>query len=44
VLYKLGKYDKALKFANEAIEIAKKSGDKYEGTEELIKKIESKQK
>jgi thioredoxin-related protein len=40
VLYKLGKYDKALKYAKEAIELAKKSGDKYGGTEELIKKIE----
>ncbi len=40
VLYKLGEYDKALKIASEAIEIAKKSGDKYGGTEELIKKIE----
>ncbi len=39
VLYKLGKYDEALNKANEAIELAKKSGDNYKGTEELIKKI-----
>ena len=43
VLYKLGKYDDALKYANEAIELAKKSGDKYSGTEKLIKEIKSKQ-
>jgi len=40
ILYKRGKYEKALKYANIAIELAKKSGLKYEGTEELIKKIE----
>ena len=40
ILYKLGKYEKALKYANEAVELAKKSGTNYKGTEELIKKIE----
>ena len=44
ILYKLGKYDDALKNANDAIELAKKSGDKYGGTEKLIEKIKSKQK
>jgi tetratricopeptide (TPR) repeat protein len=43
ILYKLGKYDDALKYANEAIELAKKSGDKYGGTEKLIKEIKRKQ-
>jgi thioredoxin-related protein len=43
VLYKLGKYDDALKYANEAVELAKKSGYKYDETESLIEKIKSKQ-
>lgn len=44
ILYKLGKYDDALKYAKEAIELAKKSGDKYGETEKLIEKIKSRQK
>jgi thiol-disulfide isomerase/thioredoxin len=40
LLYKLGKYDDALKYAKEALELAKKSNENYSGTEELIKKIE----
>ncbi len=42
LLYKLGKYDDALKYAKEAVELAKKSNQDYSGTEELIKKIEKK--
>jgi hypothetical protein len=37
--YKLGNYEDALKYANDAVEIAKQKGEKYEGTEELIEKI-----
>ena len=37
--YKTGKKKQALKEAKKAIEMAKKSGDDYSGTEELIKQI-----
>ncbi|MBL7802428.1 MAG: DUF255 domain-containing protein [Saprospiraceae bacterium] len=40
--YKTGKKKQALKEAKKAIELAKKSGDDYSGTEELIKKIKEK--
>lgn len=40
ILFKLGKKEKALKYAKEAIELAKKSDVDYKGTEELVKKIE----
>lgn len=39
--YKLGNYEDALKYANNAIDLAKQKGEKYEGTEELIEKIKS---
>ncbi|HNL37511.1 MAG TPA: hypothetical protein PKH43_00210, partial [Saprospiraceae bacterium] len=39
LLYKTGKKKQALKEAKKAIELAKKSGDDYSGTEELIKQI-----
>lgn len=39
--YKLGNYEDALKYANDAIELAKQKGEKYDGTEELIEKIKS---
>jgi thiol-disulfide isomerase/thioredoxin len=42
VLYKLGKYEKALKYTDEAIKLAKQSNQDYKGTEELKKKIEKK--
>jgi thioredoxin-related protein len=41
VLYKLGKKEEAKKAAKNAIEIAKKNGDTYSETEELLKKIEA---
>lgn len=40
--YKLGKKGKALKTANEAIELAKASDEDYSATEELIQKIKGK--
>jgi thiol-disulfide isomerase/thioredoxin len=42
ILYKLGKHKKALKYANEAIELAKASNIDYKGTQELIEKIKKK--
>lgn len=42
LLYKLGKYEKALKYINEAIELAKKSNEDYSGSLEIKKKIEKK--
>ena len=40
VLFKLKRYDDALKAANEAIALAKAENRKYDGTEELAKKIQ----
>ncbi|RPI17996.1 MAG: DUF255 domain-containing protein [Ignavibacteriae bacterium] len=42
LLYKNGKYEKALQVADEAIELGKKSNEDYSGTVELKKKIEKK--
>ena len=42
LLYKLGRYDEALKFANEAIEQAKKEDMKYDGTTGLVEMIKAK--
>jgi thiol-disulfide isomerase/thioredoxin len=42
ILYKVGKYEKALKFINEAIELAKNSNEDYSGSLEMKKKIEKK--
>lgn len=39
ILYKLGKKDEALDAANKAIEIAKETDQDFEGTTELIDKI-----
>lgn len=41
LLYKLGKNEQALKYAKEAIALAKKSGINYSETEAMIKKIEA---
>ena len=38
--FKLGKKSKAMKIANKAIEIAKKSGEDYSGITELIQEFE----
>ena len=40
--YKLGKKGKALKYANEAIELAKASDEDYAATELLVQKIKGK--
>ena len=40
--YKLGKKGKALKYANEAIALAKASDEDYSATEELVQKIKQK--
>ncbi len=40
--YKLGNYDEAMKYANLAIEHAKKNNEKYDGTLELIEMIKVK--
>jgi hypothetical protein len=40
ILYKLGQKEEAKKTAEKAIELAKKNGRSYSGTEELLKKIE----
>ena len=44
LLYKLGKYDKALKQAERAIELAKQKNIDYKETSDLIIKIKEKQK
>ena len=44
LLYKLGKYDKALKQAEKAIELAKQNNLDYKETSELIEKVKGKQK
>jgi len=41
LLYKLGKNEQALKYAKEAIVLAKKSGINYSETEAMLKKIEA---
>ena len=42
ILFKLGKMDKARAFAIESIELAKKEGNDYSATEELLSKIDMK--
>jgi tetratricopeptide (TPR) repeat protein len=43
VLYKIGKYDAALEWANTAIEAAKAAGEDYSGTSLLVDKIKAAQ-
>jgi len=40
LLYKTGQYNEAMKYADQAIETAKKEGQDYSGTKELKEKIE----
>jgi len=42
IYYKLGKKGKALKYANQAIELAKASDEDYSATELLVQKIKQK--
>ena len=42
ILYKLGKMDKARTFALESIELAKKEGNDYSATQDLLNKIDLK--
>ena len=41
ILFKLGKVEKAKSFALESIELAKKEGNDYSATEDLLKKMEA---
>jgi tetratricopeptide (TPR) repeat protein len=43
VLYKTGKYSKAMEWANTAIEAAKAAGEDYSGTSALVDKIKAAQ-
>jgi len=43
ILYKLGKNEDALKYAKDAVELAKASNLDYKGTQELIEKIKKKE-